>query len=377
MRLRGLVAGVAAAAMLLVPVPASAYWVNISTDLPEFVTGPTPFTVTVTDAQPCRMTFEGQERTAAPWTFTYTPTEGSRWDSSTVEVQLCDGTTDDLRVRASLPFTVSPRLSSAEDGPVAVSVSNDSGLPGTVVIRDARGKVVAEAAMSGDYTEVEFRSRSKKPLTRYSAEVNAGPYRMTFPVDVMRGWSSYDRGIAGWGRATGTLGNFAPCSTVKWTYQDKGRPSKTSRSKVLKDITGALSRLAKVTGLTFQRAKGDRAAGDQVLTIEWKDLGRYGPAGVGGTRGGSSSDAGAGFVDLNTRDSWTTNDAGAGFARLRSGPGGRGWLLVHELMHSLGMSHTQDRSQLMYPVNSGQTSLGAGDLAGLRYLYPTTGCARE
>ena len=374
MRLRALVASAAVLASLLVPVPASAAWYDFTTDLPKVVAGPTPFTVNVGDAQVCRMTYVGQERTAAPWSFVYTPTDDRGWDSPQVEVQLCDGDTDQVWVAARTAFSVGPRLNSAEEGPVSLMVSNRTGQPGAVVIRDARGRKVAEAPLPAEEGTVEFRSRSKKPLVRYRAEVTAGPYSMSFPVDVMRGWSSYDRGYSGWGRRGGSLGNFEPCSTVKWSYSDASRPSGTSRSKVLADIKGALSRLSAVTGLTFVQERGDRAAGDQVLSIAWKDMGNPGPAGVGGTRGGSQDDAAAGFVDLNTRDTWATRDAEAGFGRLRNGPGGRGWLLVHELMHALGMSHTEERSQLMYPVNYGQTKLGKGDLAGLRYLYPRDGC---
>jgi hypothetical protein len=59
-----LIRAVCAAALVVSGAVASAplavaYWGEVTTDLPEFVTGPTPFTVTVTDGEPCRMTFDG------------------------------------------------------------------------------------------------------------------------------------------------------------------------------------------------------------------------------------------------------------------------------------------------------------------------------
>lgn len=43
-------------------------------------------------------------------------------------------------------------------------------------------------------------------------------------------------------------------------------------------------------------------------------------------------------------------------------------ILVHELVHVLGLGHTDARGELMRATNSGQTQLGPGDLAGLRHL---------
>ena len=43
-------------------------------------------------------------------------------------------------------------------------------------------------------------------------------------------------------------------------------------------------------------------------------------------------------------------------------------VVMHELGHVLGLDHVDDRDQLMYDENVGQTELGPGDRAGLAAL---------
>lgn len=46
-------------------------------------------------------------------------------------------------------------------------------------------------------------------------------------------------------------------------------------------------------------------------------------------------------------------------------------LLLHEIGHVLGLGHTDDDSQVMHPMLDGDTSLGAGDITGIRTLTQT------
>ena len=92
-------------------------------------------------------------------------------------------------------------------------------------------------------------------------------------------------------------------------------------------------------------------------------------------------------------------DAGSGFGRkaVRRGGGsfdvgvGRGWMVVHEVLHSLGLGHSDEKGSVMSPVARITNVLGraaarreqralprpgysSGDLATLEAMYPRAGC---
>lgn len=119
-----------------------------------------------------------------------------------------------------------------------------------------------------------------------------------------------------------------------------------------------------VVGETDDRQVTDRGAGPVLLV--WADEDEVpelaGPtAGIGGATyvqgPGGGGHAVGGTVVLDT-------DLPGGFLR-RTDPEP---VLVHELLHVLGLGHSDDPSQLMAPEYSSQRDLGDGDLAGLRAL---------
>jgi hypothetical protein len=53
------------------------------------------------------------------------------------------------------------------------------------------------------------------------------------------------------------------------------------------------------------------------------------------------------------------------------GPNSHGALLLHELLHTLGLRHQQRRDSIMHPyLNKGAGELGRIDRTNLRRLYP-------
>ncbi len=186
---------------------------------------------------------------------------------------------------------------------------------------------------------------------------------MSSPLVVAKGWAPM------WQAPEGA---YAPCSRVTWSY-DAGGAAKGART-IERDIRASMKRLSTVTGLRFDQippgpepadleSRGNGGAAD--INIGWDDLGAHGPSGTG------SSD---GTVTLNRKDWWVT-DKYAGFGNRYRSPAGRGWLIIHEVMHTLWLDHVDSRTAIMGPINYGQHHFTRGDLEGLATLYPRTGCA--
>jgi hypothetical protein len=159
------------------------------------------------------------------------------------------------------------------------------------------------------------------------------------------------------------------------------------------DVKTALASLSKATGLsfvydgatTFVPTTANATSQPARLVIAWAPPGvgagrsnyyAAGAVGEGGWRStGSSTNGGAswtwqivqGFVVIDPSVSLSSG-FGTGVSR--------GALLLHELGHVVGINHTGDASQVMYPTLRSSTlgSFGAGDLAGLKAVGATNGC---
>jgi hypothetical protein len=161
---------------------------------------------------------------------------------------------------------------------------------------------------------------------------------------------------------------YVPCSTVVWFYDRSQEPA--AAVGMHDEVVGALARLSAETGLTFTETPDPTAA---KLTIGWADLrADHGDAaGVGGRTGPR------GFVQFSTTHWWPTDQwPGYGVDTQPDGSYaiGRGWLVVHEVMHALGMAHVDDPTQIMNAMAGQATALGAGDLDGLHTMYLNNPC---
>lgn len=343
------------------PAQAIDYWNDYEiTGLPEYITGATPFDVTVAGSNPvCQMTFLDETLTSAPWTFTYQPFGDNPFGDNPfgvgVEVTQCDGQEDWVPVTATTAFEFTGEIM----GPgQSLAVHNNSDTSATVTLRTGDGRELRTTELPAHgVAQVTLPNRARTTQTyRVDAVSNDGGLSMEHRVVVPKGWSPLMQGV----------GAAFPCGTVTWAYDPKGAPKGTS--KVVKDIEGSFKRLAKETGLDFTRlALGSEAD----ITYSWRNLGHGSTGGRGGFQW-SSTGRSVGHVRLNTQSSWTRDKQGgfAGSSTYKTGPAGRGWLIIHETMHALGFGHVGDEKSVMAPFNRGQAKFTKHDVAGLRAMYP-------
>ena len=173
-------------------------------------------------------------------------------------------------------------------------------------------------------------------------------------------------------------GRWNPCVAVHYSINPNRAPAGG-----VEDLQEALRRVSGATGLNFVYdgpttevpRNGDQGYSGAGTVIAWAspeetNMLTGGVAGMGGAAATSSNGVikiVKGFVVIDAN------------RRLPAGFGGgqtQGALLMHELGHMVGLDHTGDPAQIMYPSVTSQTPAdwGAGDRNGLHRVGATNGC---
>jgi hypothetical protein len=181
---------------------------------------------------------------------------------------------------------------------------------------------------------------------------------------------------------------YNPCAPVHYVTNLAHAPASAGS-----DIQGALARVSAATGMTFIN---DGSTTEVPTKNRASSQARYGkgwaPVLIGWASPNSSDLLPGGSIVGEGGSSWVqqgaapavfvTGEVGvdqASTASIPSGFGGgvtMGELLLHELGHVVGMGHTTDNSQIMYPDLQTRSSAnyGAGDNTGLHRLGTASGC---
>jgi hypothetical protein len=187
----------------------------------------------------------------------------------------------------------------------------------------------------------------------------------------------------GWTQPTGwsllsRAATFTPCQRVDWYFDRTGETA--DRVTMIDDIRAGLAFITPETGLAFTETA---SPADADLTFTWGDLKSYG----GDVAGWGRIDGpGRGTVALSNTVDWTLDRwAGRGVVRydLPDRPGwyqtriGRQTLVIHEVLHTMGMGHVNDITSIMYPQGVGNANAGIlnpSDREGLRTMYLNNPC---
>lgn len=313
------------------------------------------------------------------------------------------GATTPRQVTAAASSTARPTL------PVIVETARQlSGGPVVSVPQGILVAVIVRAVRAGDRVLLQRRADSSWATLAVARARRAGTARLLLPTGTpgsatyrvvatsrAEGPSRASRPIA----LTVTPAAEAPAPAPSaYTLLDPGRPGAVFRwdpctpvrvrvqaepgyPTLRADVAAALGRLAAATGLRFTdlgpTANGGAAADpggfpadtDLVVTVAGEG---EAPALAGGP---------VGYTTLN-HSVWAGPDARILAAEvvlerefLTSGSSAVGQLLLHELGHAVGLGHTADADQVMFPSVTGTASgYQPGDLAGLARVGSAAGC---
>lgn len=177
---------------------------------------------------------------------------------------------------------------------------------------------------------------------------------------------------------------------ITWSVDVSALGPKAAKTRIA-DLTWALGQWSDVSGLTFEYAGTDSFTLDQKdATLRSNSTGQKSRhVSISfledkSTRLLSTKQVGIGSPmaeSVTTSDGRTTTSIVRGsaifsvdYVATASKKDVRA-LLLHEIGHVIGLGHTDDDSQVMYPILEGDVTLGAGDIAGAQALTGT--CTNE
>jgi hypothetical protein len=183
---------------------------------------------------------------------------------------------------------------------------------------------------------------------------------------------------------SGFVDRWNPCAPIPYRTD-----TRLVGAAGLPQVKAAVAELAKMSGLTFVYLgrtlfvpQPGRPTQPDPLIVSFRNAGgqRYGSDYLTG-----GSQLGYGGYLATTRftdDRMTSDQITQGYVLIDApqyrhlSPGVRRSLLLHELGHAVGLGHSGQQSQLMYPVVSEQSPSGyaAGDLDGLAAVGSAAGC---
>lgn len=175
-----------------------------------------------------------------------------------------------------------------------------------------------------------------------------------------------------------------PCTTITWAYSPAG-----GYTSSLNDVKRAFAILSGRSGLhfkyvgttTYVHSVSDSAdAPDNAqLTVGWSDAAHLSTLSgtVVGVGGGSGSGVDAEDVAYRMVSGYVVLDKDGQLRPGYDSTGNPTWgqVMLHEIMHALGLGHAQGAEEVMAPsVSSVNHLLGAGDITGLDQVGAKNGC---
>jgi hypothetical protein len=175
-----------------------------------------------------------------------------------------------------------------------------------------------------------------------------------------------------------------PCMVITWTYNPSGEAY-----HALADVRRAFAKISGVSGLRFKylgnqqtyRFVGDNHDLDTMtekMVVGWADEDEFpdlkgATVGIGG---GLAHFVSGADVDLQMYQGYLALDNDPSMP-LAPGFDGSGWgqVMMHEILHALGLGHANGANQLMYGIaGSSNYQFGAGDITGMQKVGAPAGC---